>query len=172
MAHRNRRMAAQAIRVLDVAPGEAVLEISFGPGVGIQRLAETTPARWIAGIDPSRQMLEQAEIRNAGSIRAGRVTLRQNAVDGLSFGNGRFDKAMAIRSVQLWPDSVAGLREVRRVLRPGGRIVLGFTRRCESSSQDVMRWLDAAGFADPQTIKARGAFYLRAKRPYEEKPPQ
>lgn len=77
------------------------------------------PDGWVAGIDLSREMVEQACIRNAPAIREGRVDLRYGSVASLPFRDGGFDKALAINSMQLWPDASAGLLEMRRVLKPG-----------------------------------------------------
>jgi ubiquinone/menaquinone biosynthesis C-methylase UbiE len=72
-------------------------------------------------------MMDQAQTRNATSVESGRVALRLGSVEAMRFSNDRFDKALAINSMQVWPDAVAGLREIRRVLKSGGGIVLGFT---------------------------------------------
>src|SRR5262249_13494696 len=113
--------------LLEVGPKDSVLEVGFGPGVVIQRLSNLASAGHIAGADPSREMLEQARARNATAIQHGRVDLRRGSAENLPFDDNSFDKALAINSIQVWPDAVAGLREVRRVLRPGGRVALGFT---------------------------------------------
>jgi ubiquinone/menaquinone biosynthesis C-methylase UbiE len=95
--------------------------------VVIQRLSKLAAAGHVAGIDQSREMVEQARARNATAIQSGRVHLRHGSVESLPFDDNSFDKALAINSMQIWPDAVAGLREIRRVMKPGGRIALGFT---------------------------------------------
>jgi len=45
----------------------------------------------------------------------------------LPFENNTFDKALAINSMQIWPDAVGGLQEMRRVMRSDGQVALGFT---------------------------------------------
>jgi ubiquinone/menaquinone biosynthesis C-methylase UbiE len=73
-------------------------------------------------------MVEQARARNATGIQSGRIDLRHGSVESLPFDDNSFDRALAINSMQVWPDAAAGLREIRRVLKPGGRIALGFTQ--------------------------------------------
>ena len=128
----NRSFAAEVVALLDVGASEKILEVGFGPGVGIELLARTAPAGKVAGIDPSEEMVRQATARNAAAIRTGMVDLRRGTVERMPFGDDAFDLALAINSMQVWPDVDAGLREIRRVLRPGGRIALAFTPRSGS----------------------------------------
>src|SRR5207237_3803887 len=60
MARTNRNIAARAIELLDVRPADKVLDIGFGPGVGIQLLAGLVSSGRIVGIDDSAEMVEQA----------------------------------------------------------------------------------------------------------------
>ena len=57
MARTNRECAIWVIELLDVGPDENVLEVGFGPGVGIQLLAKRAAAGYVAGIDPSVEMV-------------------------------------------------------------------------------------------------------------------
>jgi ubiquinone/menaquinone biosynthesis C-methylase UbiE len=128
MARTNADFGTWVSNLLEIAPGDGVLEVGFGPGVIIQCLSELATAGHVAGIDPSREMVAQARARNVAAIRSGRVDLCQGSVESLPFDDDRFDKAPALNSMQVWPDAVVGLREMRRVMKPGGRIAIGFTR--------------------------------------------
>jgi ubiquinone/menaquinone biosynthesis C-methylase UbiE len=150
MARLNRAAAAKVIDLLDVQPTDHVLEIGFGPGVGIELLALRVSNGSVAGIDPSREMVGQATGRNAQIIAAGRVELRQGTVDHLPFADGAFDKVLSINSMQVWPDAVAGMREVWRVLKAGGRVALGFTPYAGHSNEAVIGALMVAGFDEPR----------------------
>src|SRR6516162_1964576 len=77
--------------------------------------------------DPSPGMVRQAAARNADALRNRRVDLRYGSAERLPFAEQTFDKALAINSMQAWPDTSAGLREIWRVLKHGGIVVLGFT---------------------------------------------
>jgi ubiquinone/menaquinone biosynthesis C-methylase UbiE len=81
----------------------------------------------VAGIDPSQEMVEQARARNTDAIESGRVDLRRGSVETLPFDDATFDKALAVNSMQVWPDPSGGLREMRRVMKPGAKVALGFT---------------------------------------------
>jgi ubiquinone/menaquinone biosynthesis C-methylase UbiE len=127
MARTNESCGAWVTDLLEVGPNDSVLEVGFGPGVIIQRLSKLASAGQVAGIDLSREMVEQARARNATAIRGGRVDLRHGTVERLPFDDNTFDKALAINSAQVWQDPVAGLREIRRVVKPGASVALGFT---------------------------------------------
>jgi ubiquinone/menaquinone biosynthesis C-methylase UbiE len=105
MARMNRKMAASAIDLLGIRPSDHVLEVGFGPGVGIQLLTEKAPSGRVVGVDPSIEMVAQATARNAAAIKAGRVDLREGSVERLPFEDEIFDCALAVNSMQVWPDS-------------------------------------------------------------------
>lgn len=123
MARMNADCGAWVTELLEVGPSDNVLEVGFGPGVVIQCLSKLASAGHVAGIDPSREMVEQARARNAIAIQSGRLDLRHGSVENLPFQDNLFDEALAINSLQVWPDAVKGLREMRRVMKPGGRVV-------------------------------------------------
>jgi ubiquinone/menaquinone biosynthesis C-methylase UbiE len=107
MARMNRKVAAWAIDLLAVHPSDT-LEVGFGPGVGIQLLAESASSGQVVGVDPSKEMVEQATVRNAKAIKANRVNLREGFVEQLPFEDAFFNSALAVNSMQVWPDAVAG----------------------------------------------------------------
>ena len=144
MAHTNDDCAAWAIELLEVKSNETVLEVVFGPGVAIKRLSEV--AGHVTGIDQSREMIVQSQARNANAIKSGRVELRHGSVSSLPFADNTFHKAIAVNSMQIWPDTIAGLREMWRVMKSGGTIGLGFTQYSGQKKQGLIDKLVAAGF--------------------------
>ena len=124
LARKNRGRNAWAISLLDLQPEDRVLEIGFGPGQAIEEIVKSTPNSFVAGIDISDVMIEQASKRNAEAIRAGRVLLKQGSESPMPFEDANFHKVFAVNSMQFWSDPNAGLQEVRRVLKPGGRIAI------------------------------------------------
>ena len=153
LAWKNRARNAWAISMLDIKPDDQVLEIGFGPGQAIQEIAKLTPNGFIAGIDLSDVMVKQASKRNAESIRLGHVLLQQGAEAPLPFEDNKFDKVFAVNSMQFWSKPMDGLQEIRRVLKPGGRVLITIQpmwARTEEEVQNVgdklISQLKQAGF--------------------------
>jgi ubiquinone/menaquinone biosynthesis C-methylase UbiE len=167
MARMNADCGVWVAGLLDVAPNDAVLEIGFGPGVISQCLSKLAAAGHVAGIDPSLEMLEQARARNAIAIKDGRVDLRRGSVESLPFDDNAFDKALAINSMQVWSDAATGLRAIWRVVRPGGRIALGFTRYSGQLNQGLEQKLIAAGFVEAHVKRRSTDFCALAVKPTE-----
>ncbi len=112
------------ISLLNVQEHDCLLEVGSGPGALIQTLTAKTHNTHITGIDASPLMVQQATKRNTQAIREGRVEIQQGSALALPFKDATFDKALSANSVQIWPDRLAGVQEMRRVLKPGGFIAL------------------------------------------------
>jgi len=165
MARVNRDAAAQVIKLLGIRPDDKVLEVGFGPGVGIQLLLERITGGWVAGVDQSQEMIRQAAARNSSALRKRRVDLRYGSVQKLPFADATFDKALAINSMQVWPDARAGLQEIRRVLKPGGTVALCFTVNSGQSKDGIAESLAAAEFARARVVDQANLFCAIATKP-------
>jgi ubiquinone/menaquinone biosynthesis C-methylase UbiE len=163
MARMNQQCAAWVINLLDIQPHERVLEVGFGPGVGIQLLAKS--AGYVAGVDASEEMVEQATARNVQAIESGRVDVRHGSVERLPFADQTFTQAGAMNSMQVWPDAMAGLRELWRVLKSGGRMALGFTPYAGQSKSGLPAMLTAAAFTEAHVVETELGFCVLAIKP-------
>jgi ubiquinone/menaquinone biosynthesis C-methylase UbiE len=116
--------------LLECEVGKTYLDIGCGTGNYTSLLSERG-FRFI-GIDPSSYMLSQAKMRNDS------IEWREGAAEGIPAADGEFDGAMATLTVHHWEDMHLGFKELRRVVKPGGRIVI-FT-----STPEQMRgyWLN------------------------------
>jgi ubiquinone/menaquinone biosynthesis C-methylase UbiE len=164
LARANRKFAEEMVAFLNIKASEKILEVGFGPGVGLELLASAAPEGTVAGIDPSEEMVEQAAARNAAAIRTGAVDLRHGTVERMPFEDDAFDTVLAINSMQVWPDASAGLREIRRVLRVGGRVALAFTPNSRQPRAGVPELLSSAGFEDARLVELRGGFCASARK--------
>jgi ubiquinone/menaquinone biosynthesis C-methylase UbiE len=165
MARTNVDAGKWACDLLEVRPTDSMLEVGFGPGVIIQHLSTLVPAGHVTGIDPSLEMVEQARAGNAGAIQTGRVDLRHGSVASMPFDDNSFDKALAINSMQVWPDALAGSQEIRRVIKPGGRIALCFTPYSGYSAEGLPQICSAAGFKEVRVIESGKGFCALATKP-------
>ena len=109
----------QAIQRMDIQPGERVLEVGVGTGINLSLYPKDCS---VTGIDFSGSMLEKARERIARKdIRNVRL-LQMDAAD-LKFATGSFDIVYAPYLISVVPDPVKVAQEMRRVCRPGGRII-------------------------------------------------
>jgi ubiquinone/menaquinone biosynthesis C-methylase UbiE len=139
MAHRrsNQQRNRWAVALLEVRPTDRVLEIGFGPGLAIAELAQRTPQGHVYGIDHSEVMVHQASRRNHTAIRAGRVELVHAPVDQLPRFDEPLDAILAVNSLGFWADPTQRLQNLRRLLRPAGRIALVTQPRCPGATPDT-----------------------------------
>jgi ubiquinone/menaquinone biosynthesis C-methylase UbiE len=121
------------VDVLDVQPGDRVLDVGCGPGVTVGLIVERASSGLVCGVDPSVVMLRQAAARNRAAIEARQVELRQGAVSAVPYPDSTFTKACAVHSIYFWPSVEVGLRELHRVLRPNGLVVVAVRRRREEA---------------------------------------
>lgn len=106
------------------------LEIGCGPGyLGLEWITQASAATGLTALDISAAMLERARLNAADYGVAERCEYRLGSALELPYGAGTVDHAFSASSLHEWSDPVVVLREVRRVLRPGGRYCISDLRR-------------------------------------------
>jgi ubiquinone/menaquinone biosynthesis C-methylase UbiE len=115
-----------ALELLQLAPADSVLEIGCGHGDTLAKAARITREGVLAGIDFSPLTHRHAIRRHRALVAQGRLDFRLGSSDQLPFAAESLDKVFAVHTIYFWTAPLDHLREARRVLRPGGRFVLGF----------------------------------------------
>jgi len=143
------------ISLLDIKPDDRILEIGFGPGIAIELVSKIASEGFIVGVDHSEVMVRQASRRNDRAIRGGKVMLQLGSVSNLPKFNESFDKIFTINSIHFWNEPVDCLKELWKLLRPGGLIAVTIQPRSQSATdattkemgEEVAMNLDRAGFS-------------------------
>ena len=156
----------QLLTLLELRATDHVLEIGFGHGRTIERVAALVPRGVVAGVDLSEDMVRMATQRMRPLIRAGRVELKLGDSAQLPYPDCRFDRVCSMHTLYFWPDPLEHLREIYRVLKHDGRCVLGFGPGDDAAaanfpatvyrfytSDEVRSLIDRAGFQDIDMVE-------------------
>jgi phosphatidylethanolamine/phosphatidyl-N-methylethanolamine N-methyltransferase len=111
---------AAAIHHLDLTRQHSVLEVGIGTGLNLPLYPATCR---LTGIDLSQEMLDKA-VERVQTLTMPDVTLKVMDATSMDFGENAFDKAVATYTISAVPDPVAVLKEMRRVVKPMGTIVI------------------------------------------------
>ncbi len=109
-----------AVKLLDIQPDERILEVGIGTGLNLPLYP---PRCRLIGIDLSDKMLEKAQAK-IEELSLDNVTLKVMDAAAMAFGDNEFDRALATYVISAVPDPLGVLREMRRVVKPGGTIVI------------------------------------------------
>jgi len=117
-------MTDWGLQQLTAVKGAAILDVGCGGGRTVQKLASLAPEGTVIGLDYSPASVAVSRETNAKEIEAGRVRIEQGSVAALPFPDGAFDIVTAVETHYYWPDLPANVREILRVLKPGGTFEL------------------------------------------------
>ena len=162
------RLTDWGLEHISIEKTSMILDVGCGGGRTVQKLAELASDGRVCGIDYSSESVSASRAANARSIEAGRVEVQQASVSELPFPDATFDLVTAIETHYYWPRPAEDLREVLRVVKPGGtlaviaelyrgsghdlyqRPAMALLRARVMSRDEHRAWFESAGFADVQ----------------------
>jgi len=101
-----------------------ILDVGCGGGRTIQKLAALAPHGRLFGVDYAPGSLAASRARNRQLVDVGRVSIQEASVSHLPFADNTFDLVTAVETQYYWPDLAGDMREILRVLKPGGTLLV------------------------------------------------
>src|SRR5712691_1078217 len=124
MNRRHSALTDWGLKHISIENHDTILDVGCGGGRTVHKLAAIAREGKIYGIDFSEESVAASTITNKQWIEMGRVEIRQGSVSHLPFPDQMFDLATAVETHYYWPDLPADMREVLRVLKPGGVLII------------------------------------------------
>ena len=112
---------------IEVTEDAAALDVGCGGGKTVDRLAKMAADGWVVGLDYSEDSVIVSRRKNAKHIHDGRVEICHASVSAIPYEDNTFDLVTAMETFYFWPAPDTDLREVRRVLKPGGELLIACT---------------------------------------------
>src|SRR5690606_39105189 len=120
MAKHNRKNYDLIIKDLAIQPNDKLLEIGYGPGIGIRMIAETCSTCTIHGIDFSRLMFKRARKYNKQFIDNGKVQLQYGDFLKSNIEHNDYDKIFCLNVIYFWNDLKEPFEKIFSLLKPAG----------------------------------------------------
>lgn len=157
-----------ADELMPIQKGDHVLEIGFGTGKLMYKLAKQVDQGLIEGIDFSTTMVSMAQKRNKKNIAKGKVKIIKGDFDSMPYEKERFSKVCSVNTIYFWPTPLQTATKISEILKPGGKLVLAFEdieqlkqRNLNPdifqlySTDDIQDLLISAGFSDEIKMVSR-----------------
>ena len=176
----NAALTTKAYECLSEFEGDEVLEIGFGNGRGLGPLIGSH--KMVYGVDHSEFMVREAARYHSRAVYANRLRLEHGSASMLAYPQDYFPKIVSVNTLYFWNPAQKVARELLRVLKPGGVLVLGFRSRSTVENlaftehgfnlyeaEEVEALLTEAGFVDikwdASPDEDRDAVALSARKP-------
>jgi SAM-dependent methyltransferase len=143
-------------------PGESVLDVACGTGIGARLAAAAMNGEgYVAGLDLDAGVIAHAH--RLAEREGHNIDWRAASALEMPFGDASFDVCLCLQGLQFFPDRVKGLREIRRVMKGGGRLVASLWAALDANKghQAVVQALEALG-VDATAAKRACSFAVPA----------
>lgn len=118
------KMTLWALEKLKIKNGATILDVGCGGGKAIHLMSQVAHNGRVFGIDYSEKSVQLAARENAENIKHGKVKISKASVSSLPFPDASFDNVTSFESYYFWPDLKNDMREILRVLKPGGLLMI------------------------------------------------
>lgn len=116
-----------------------MLDVGCGGGRTVAKLATMAPDGMVHGIDIAEGSVAASRVHNAHLTKAGSVAIEKAAVSQLPFPDGKFDLVTAVETQYYWPNLPGDMREILRVLKPGGKLIV-IAEMYKGGKFDRLKW--------------------------------
>lgn len=131
----NTEMNALTLERLALTANDRVIEIGFGSGYLLEQILNRFSCEYAAGVELSNEMVRLVSRRLRKYVDAGRAEVRFGDIENLPYKAAEFTKLCSVNTLYFWKAPLVALAECRRMLKPGGMIVL-----CFNSKADLAAW--------------------------------
>jgi ubiquinone/menaquinone biosynthesis C-methylase UbiE len=159
----NDEMNRLTIERLQLQPSDNILEIGFGNGKYFPEVLRKLISGHLTGLDYSETMVALASKKFRSFVMEGKLTVVQGEVSKIPYQDQTFDKIYTVNTIYFWPYPQKDIREIRRVLKEGGRLLLTFRSRegmhekegfTLYSVEEVIELVESAGFREVAVVPA------------------
>jgi ubiquinone/menaquinone biosynthesis C-methylase UbiE len=143
----HRKIWRWGLKHITIQPNATILDVGCGGGGAVKILARGASRGKVYGVDYAEGVLPTACRVNRAPIRQGHVEIKHGSVSDLPFPDDTFDLATAFETTIFWPSLADDLREVRRVLKPGGTLLIANEAYADAKFEERnAKWARLASF--------------------------
>lgn len=137
MSFKNNSRVKWTFEKLQLRTGDTLLEIGYGPGITLRKVADNLTSGFIAGIDHSEIMFKQASGRNRNHIENAKAKLECGTIWDLKYPEKYFDIIYGSNVHFFWKNPVDEFKKLVSLLKPNGRLVMVFQPRWTKTEEEV-----------------------------------
>ncbi|MCP3922299.1 MAG: class I SAM-dependent methyltransferase [Desulfobacterales bacterium] len=161
----NMELNSHVYETLAFGKNDNILEIGFGPGLFMKKIADSLTDGFIEGVDFSETMVNIAKKRNRSHIKTGKVKIQSGDFNNVSYAANSFERVFTVNTIYFWQNPSETASKIFEILKPGGKVVVGYHSKedMENSplnkdvfkyyaTEDVEELFTNANFKDVKTI--------------------
>ena len=160
-------MRRKVVDLAEISRGDIVLEVGCGTGLTTEEIVARVGEENVVAVDITPEQMKKAVERFRGAF-----FVRGDA-ENLPFKDDSFDASISAGSIEYWPNPVKGIKEMARVTKPGGRVVILAPRKPDNpivrkfaesimlfpSTQQLVLWFEKAGLSDLRVVETGPYFF-------------